>query len=352
MIALEVLHLSKRFDTVSPAAVSDVSFALERGEIIALLGPSGCGKTTTLRLIAGFERPDEGQVILNDRIMADRNTFIPPEKRGISMVFQDHALFPHLTAKQNVLFGLNKLPKTVAHEKAMGMLRLVGLEHLSERYPYELSGGERQRIALARALAPNPALLLLDEPFSSLDADMRMQVREQVRGILKAARATAVFVTHDQEEALYMGDRIAVFKKGKIEQIDTPQQVFHTPNSRFVAEFIGSTDLIPGEITEQGIQTEIGLLPQFPKLPVGTKVEVAVRFDDITFLPQAGSKSLVLEQQFRGAYNIYRLRLPSGNLVHAMQPHIAIFRPGTPVQVSFVLDHPLAIFHEGIAVRS
>lgn len=352
MIALEVHHLSKRFDTVLPAAVSDVSFALERGEIIALLGPSGCGKTTTLRLIAGFERPDEGKVILNDRLMTDRHTFVSPEKREISMVFQDHALFPHLTAKQNVLFGLNKLPKAVAHEKAMGMLRLVGLAHLSERYPQELSGGERQRIALARALAPNPALLLLDEPFSGLDADMRVQVREQVRGILKAARATAVFVTHDQEEALYMGDRIAVFNKGRIEQIDTPQRVFHTPNSRFVAEFIGSTDFIPGEIVEEGIQTEIGLLPQSTKLPVGAKVEVAVRFDDIKFNPQTGSRALVLEQQFRGAYNIYRLRLPSGNLIHAMQPHIAIFKPGTSVQVSFAFDHPLAVFHNGKAVES
>jgi iron(III) transport system ATP-binding protein len=352
MKALEVHHLSKRFDSTLPAAVSDVSFALERGEIIALLGPSGCGKTTTLRLIAGFERPDEGEVILNDRVMTNRKTFVPPEKRGISMVFQDHALFPHLTAKQNVLFGLNKLPKAVANDKGMSMLGLVGLEHLSERYPQELSGGERQRVALARALAPNPALLLLDEPFSSLDADMRVEVREQVRGILKAARATAVFVTHDQEEALYMGDRIAVFNKGRIEQIDTPQKVFHTPTSRFVADFIGSTDFIPGEIVEGGIRTEIGLLPQFTKLPIGTTVDVAVRFDDLTFQPRVGSKSLVLEQQFRGAYNIYRLRLPSGNLVHAMQPHIAIFKPGTPVQVSFVFDHPLAIFHNGLAVES
>lgn len=351
MTALEVHHLSKRFDSASSAAVSDVSFVLERGEIIALLGPSGCGKTTTLRLIAGFERPDEGKVILNDHIMADRTTFVPPERRGISMVFQDHALFPHLTAKQNVLFGLNKQSKASAQEKAISMLRLVGLEHLSERYPQELSGGERQRIALARALAPNPVLLLLDEPFSSLDADMRVEVREQVRGILKAARATAVFVTHDQEEALYMGDRIAVFKKGRIEQIDTPQQVFHSPNSRFVADFIGSTDFIAGRVTQQGIETELGLLPQFPKLSIGTDVEIAVRFDDIKFEYQPGSRSLVLEQQFRGAYNIYRLRLPSGNLVHAMQPHTAFFKAGTPVKVSFMLDHPLAIFHDGVAVE-
>ncbi|MDQ2692893.1 MAG: ABC transporter ATP-binding protein [Chloroflexota bacterium] len=351
MTALEVHHLSKSFDSAEPAAVSDISFVLERGEIIALLGPSGCGKTTTLRLIAGFERPDDGKVILNDRLMADRTTFVPPERRGISMVFQDHALFPHLTAKRNVLFGLNKQSKATAQERALGMLRLVGLEHLSERYPHELSGGERQRIALARALAPNPALLLLDEPFSSLDADMRVEVREQVRGILKAARATAVFVTHDQEEALYMGDRIAVFNKGRIEQIDVPQKVFHAPNSRFVADFIGSTDFISGEVLEQGIQTEIGLLPQFPTLPSGTRVEIAVRFDDIKFEQMPGSKSLVLEQQFRGAYNVYRLRLPSGNLVHAMQPHTAYFRPGTPVHVSFMLDHPLAVFHNGVAVK-
>lgn len=346
---IKINNLTKKFGEV--VAINNVSLTIEPGSFLTLLGPSGCGKTTTLRLIAGFERPDEGQVILNDQVMADRTTFVPPERRGISMVFQDHALFPHLTAIQNVLFGLNRQPKTTAQERALGMLRLVGLEHLSDRYPYELSGGERQRIALARALAPNPALLLLDEPFSSLDADMRVEVREQVRGILKAARATAVFVTHDQEEALYMGDRIAVFNKGQIEQIDTPQQVFHAPNSRFVADFIGSTDFITGEVVEQGIQTEIGLLPQFPKLPGGSKVEIAVRFDDIKFEQKPGSKSLVLEQQFRGAYNIYRLRLPSGNLVHAMQPHTAYFRPGTPVQVSFMLDHPLAVFHDGVAVK-
>ncbi|HET9587843.1 MAG TPA: ABC transporter ATP-binding protein [Anaerolineales bacterium] len=350
MSALEVRNLTKHFPSAQAPAVDHVSFAVARGEVMALLGPSGCGKTTTLRLIAGFERPDDGNVILNQKVMTDRNTFVAPEKRGISMVFQDHALFPHLTALQNVLFGIHKLPRPVAYDRAHGMLKLVGLEHLVMRYPHELSGGERQRVALARALAPNPALLLLDEPFSSLDADMRVEVREQVRAILKTARATAVFVTHDQEEALYMGDHLAVFQRGKIQQIDTPEHIFHSPQTRFVAEFMGSTDFIPGEVVPGGIDTEIGLLPQSTGLPVGTKVEIAVRFDDLTFKPQAGSKSFVLEQQFRGAYNIYRLRLPSGNLVHAMQPHIAFFKPGTPVQLAFIFDHPLTVFHNGLAV--
>src|SRR5688572_934968 len=208
-IAVRCENLSKRY--AGARAVDDVSLNVAAGEILALVGPSGCGKTTTLRLIAGFEKPDSGWVEIGGRFVAGPRLFVPPERRGVGMVFQDYAIFPHLTVLQNVIYGLKGQKSSQMRENAIMMLKVVGMERFVERYPHELSGGERQRVALARALAPRPILLLMDEPFSSLDADLRVQVREQVRGILKTMQATAIFVTHDQEEALYMGDRLAVF---------------------------------------------------------------------------------------------------------------------------------------------
>jgi iron(III) transport system ATP-binding protein len=222
MIALEARNLTKQFGLDELPAVRDVSFSLEKGEILALVGPSGCGKTTTLRMIAGFERPERGSVILAGKVVAGGSVFVPPERRGVGMVFQEHALFPHLTVLDNVGFGLSGKPKSARQKTSLRMLELLGLHRLANRYPHELSGGERQRVALARAMAPQPIVLLLDEPFSSLDADLRYQVREEVRVILKSMQATAIFVTHDQEEALFMGDRLAVFNQGRLEQIGTP----------------------------------------------------------------------------------------------------------------------------------
>jgi iron(III) transport system ATP-binding protein len=347
MFALEVKNLSKRFGRDELPAVHDVSFSLEKGEILALVGPSGCGKTTTLRLIAGFEQPDSGQVLLEGRPVAGGKFFLPPEKRGVGMVFQDHALFPHLKVIENVSFGLSKKKNKEKEAAAVSILNLLGMERLSERYPHELSGGERQRVALARALAPQPVVLLLDEPFSSLDADLRHQIREEVRVILKGISASAIFVTHDQEEALYMGDRLAVFNNGHLEQIASPEEIFHSPSTRFVAEFMGQTDFIQGSVTPNGVLTEIGTLPQALDLPLGTEVEVAVRADDITFEPQAGGSGLILGRQFKGALNIYRLRLPSGRIVHAFQPHTRILKPGTPVVVRADPGHDLACYFQG-----
>jgi iron(III) transport system ATP-binding protein len=282
--------------------------------------------------------------------VTNSQVFVPPERRDIGMVFQDHALFPHLTVFENVAFGLAGRPKETVRSEAGSMLKLVGLERLAERYPHELSGGERQRVALARALAPQPIVILLDEPFSSLDADRRTQIREEVRAILKGIGATAIFVTHDQEEALFMGDRLAVFNRGRLEQIGTPETIFHRPATRFVAEFMGHTDFLPGEVTPAGILTEIGLLPQKIDLPVGEKVEIAFRADDVSIRPQQDAQAMVLARHFKGALNLYRLRLPSGQLVHALQPHTHIFPPGTRVAVSADPGHALACFHEGRAV--
>jgi iron(III) transport system ATP-binding protein len=350
MNALEVRDLTKQFGLNDLPAVHEVSFSLKKGEILALVGPSGCGKTTTLRLIAGFERPELGSVVLGGRTVAGGRIHIPPEQRGVGMVFQEHALFPHLTVIDNISFGLAGRPKNQIQASACKMLELLGLSRLAERYPHELSGGERQRVALARAMAPQPIVLLLDEPFSSLDADLRSQIRDEVRVILKGIGATAIFVTHDQEEAMIMGDRLAVFNQGRLEQIGTPEEIFHSPATQFVAEFMGQTDFIPGEVTHQGVQTEIGLLPQMLDLPGGTRVEIAIRSDDIAFEPVEGGNGLVLGRQFKGALNIYRLRLPSGYIVHAHQPHTMILKPGTPVKVVADPGHPLACFYEGKAV--
>lgn len=347
MIKLEVRNLVKQFHGAERSAVNDVSFELIEGETLALVGPSGCGKTTTLRLIAGLERPDSGIIRLNNRIVASDYVFVPPEQRGVGMVFQDHALFPHLTVYENVAFGLRgKKPaeiRTIVGE----MLHMVGLLSFSKRYLHELSGGERQRVALARALAPRPVLVLMDEPFSSLDADLRADVREHVRGILKAMGATVVFVTHEQEEALYMGDRLAVLQKGRLEQIGSPEEIFHDSRTRFVAEFMGDSDFLPGRAVPGGVQTEIGLLQQPVDMPVSSPVEIALRADDVDFFTDGEANSVIIDRFFRGAYNLYRLRLDSGTVLHAFSEHTKIIPAGTRVRTVISAEHPLTVFGTG-----
>ncbi len=340
--------LTKKFGDVT--AVENLNITVKPGEILAVVGPSGCGKTTALRLIAGFEKPDAGRITLGENIVADERTHVPPEKRGVGMVFQEYALFPHLTVFDNVSFGLDG----DAHREAgtTSMLKLVGLEDFAERFPHELSGGQRQRVALARALAPRPILVLLDEPFSNLDADLRLRMREEVRVILRGINATAIFVTHDQEEALFMGDRLAVMHEGEIVQVGTPEEIFHKPATRFVAEFMGKTDFLPGEVVAKGIETEIGLISQKMDLALGTQVELAVRADDIAFEPDKNSKTLVLARHFQGAMNLYRLRLPSGRLLHAYKPHTDIISPRTTVRIWAEPGHPLACFTNGSTVKS
>lgn len=350
MMALEVRNLSKQFAGSGRPAVQDVSFGLQQGEILALVGPSGCGKTTTLRLIAGLERPDAGEIFIAGRMVAGSGGFVPPEQRGVGMVFQDHALFPHLTVRENIAFGLRGTPRVAAQATVRDLLELVGLSRLGDRYPHALSGGERQRVALARALAPRPVLVLMDEPFSSLDADLRLEVREQVRGILKSMAATVVFVTHDQDEALFMGDRLAVFQHGRMEQIGAPEDIFHASATHFVAEFMGDSDFVPGHVTEHGIQTEMGLLPQQVTLPVGAPVEVAMRADDVDFAPDAHGNAVLVQRFFRGAFNLYRIRLDSGHVVHAAKPHTHLAQPGARLRAYVCAGHPLSVFHDGRAV--
>ncbi len=351
MNALELRNITKRFTSAGAPAVDDISFTLSSGEILALVGPSGCGKTTILRLIAGLERPDSGSLHIEGRLVAGPGHFTPPEQRGVGMVFQDHALFPHMTVFENVKFGLKGQPAEKARETTQSMLKLVGLENFGQRYPHQLSGGERQRVALARALAPRPVLVLMDEPFSSLDADLRHEVREQVRGILKAMSATAVFVTHDQEEALYMGDRLAVLQNGHLEQVGSPEAIFHNSATRFVAEFMGNSDFLPGVVQENGIETELGWIPQKVNLPIGSAVEIALRSDDVNFDQERPANALVLARFFRGAYYQYRLRLSSGKLIHAFKPHTITVPPGASVHAYLSAGHELIVFQKGVSVR-
>ena len=333
---MEVIRLervSKRYGGGLTVAIEEISFFVGKGEIVALLGPSGCGKTTALRLIAGFEAPDHGWIEIGGRMVASQGLFVPPERRGVGMVFQDYALFPHLTVRENVAFGLRHWNGAQQRSRIAEALELVGLSELEGRYPHELSGGQQQRVALARALAPSPQVVLLDEPFSNLDADMRAQMREDVHTILHQAGTTSIFVTHDQEEAFMIADRVGVLNQGRLEQIDQPDVIYHTPATRFVARFVGSADFIPGVVQVEGISTELGTFPNQQGLPLELAVEVMIRPDDIDLTADLAREATVVTRHFRGSDNLYCVRLPSGRTVHSSQGSTKIVEPGAKVAV-------------------
>jgi iron(III) transport system ATP-binding protein len=340
-------NLEKSFGDFT--AVSDVSFSVAQGEILALVGPSGCGKTTTLRLIAGFEEPDAGRIRIGEQLAADGRSLIPPERRRVGMVFQDYAIFPHLSVADNVAFGLDGRAKT-QQTRVEEMLTFVGLAGLGERMPHALSGGQQQRVALARALAPEPVVLLMDEPFSNLDAALRASVRAEVRQLLSAGGVTAIFVTHDQEEALFMGDQVAVMADGRLLQIGPPEAIFHRPQTRFVAEFMGQTDFVPAEAAADGVLSPLGKLSQAHDLPPGTPLQIAVRPDDVTLAPDEEGNGRILERQFIGIAYIYRVRLDGGAVVRSWQPHTTRLAPGTAVRVRLDEAHPVVCFHNGQAL--
>jgi iron(III) transport system ATP-binding protein len=312
-----------------------------RGEILALLGPSGCGKTTTLRLIAGFERPTSGAIEINSQTVANADKFVPADRRQIGMVFQNYALFPHLNVAENIAYGVKPAERKA---RVREVLETVELTDLATRMPHELSGGQQQRVTLARALAPRPTVLLLDEPFSGLDAGLRLQVRTEVARILRATGATAIVVTHNQEEAFFLGDRIAVMQAGRIEQVGTPEDVFGAPATRFVAEFLGETDFLPGQVSGSGIETELGFLEQPVELPFGTRVHVAFRSDDVSLIQDHAGPARVVERRFQGTTTLYRVQLASGSIVHSRQQHTVQLEPGTPVRVLAQPGHALAFF--------
>lgn len=247
-------------------AVDNLSFQVEKGEIYTLLGPSGCGKTTTLRLLAGFEMPDGGQISIAGNVMAGAGYWVPPEKRGVGMVFQNYALFPHLEVERNVAFGLRNLPPRARTGRTREFIDLVGLSGFEKRFPHELSGGQQQRVALARALCPGPLVILLDEPFSNLDADLRESMRGELKKIIRSTGTTAVLVTHDQKDALAISDRIMVMQLGAIQQQGDPRSIYLSPANEFVAAFIGKSNIITGRLSAncRFIETDIGEIPINP----------------------------------------------------------------------------------------
>jgi iron(III) transport system ATP-binding protein len=339
---LRLQGVTKRFTRDGPPAVDALSLAVEAGQILALLGPSGCGKTTTLRLIAGFETPDRGSIEIRGQPMSAPGRAVPPEARGVGMVFQDYALFPHLGVGDNVAFGLGRFDRPARARRVAEVLELVGLGGLAERYPHELSGGQQQRVALARALAPAPALICLDEPFSNLDADLRALMREEIGKILRLTGTTAVFVTHDQQEAFTLADGVGVLNAGHLEQVDVPYEVYHHPATRFVAEFVGEADFLRCIVKEAGIVSEIGTFRNPDGHPVGMPVDIMIRPDDIDFIPHPDGDVVIVGWQFHGAENVYRLRLASGARVHSVQPSTTLYPIGTRVRLVANLAHVVA----------
>jgi len=339
-------NLNKSFGSL--AVVKDVSFTVAPGSILALLGSSGCGKTTVLRLIAGFEQLDHGTIEIEGQLVTGDNVNIAPEKRRAGMVFQEYAIFPHLSLAQNIGFGLSG--GRGKEQRVQELLSLVGLAGMGDRMPHELSGGQQQRVALARALAPSPAVLLLDEPFSNLDTTLRVEVRQEVKDLLKRSGTTAVFVTHDQEEALFLGDEVAVMNNGCLEQIGLPAEIFHQPRTRFVAQFVGQTDFISGCVTDRGVETPLGILRQSLSLPLGTAVDVAVRPDDVKLLADAGGNARILARQFLGIAYMVRVQLPGGSVVRSWQSHRIDLPQGTAVTASIRPGHTLSCFFNGTAI--
>lgn len=338
--ALTIKNLSVQYAQSAQHAIHNVSFDLNSGDIACLLGPSGCGKTTILRAIAGFIAPSEGTIWLKGQQASAPKSVLSPEKRQVGVVFQDYALFPHLTVRKNIEFGLHKHPTNERKTRSDNLLELIGLEALAERFPHELSGGQQQRVALARALAPRPTLILLDEPFSNLDVELKERLTIEVRDILKAENTSAILVTHDQHEAFAMADQIGVMNAGELQQWDTPYRLYHEPQTRMVADFIGQGVFIQGQPTEQGLQIELGLLPYSNSIPPSTQpIDVLIRPDDIIHDDASPTKAKVLRKSFRGAEFLYTLELNNGEQLLALVPSHHNHAIGEPIGIRLELDH-------------
>ena len=332
--------------------VDGVDFSLAAGQIACLLGPSGCGKTTLLRCIAGFEDIADGEISLHGAVVSRAGQRVAPEKRRIGMVFQDYALFPHLTVEQNVAFGLGRKPQEDVHLRVRQLLATVGLAGQGEKFPHELSGGQQQRVALARALAPRPELILLDEPFSNLDVGLRERLSVEVREILKREGSTAIMVTHDQHEAFAMADEIGVMYQGRIQQWDVPYNLYHRPANRFVADFIGQGVLVAGTVGDNNsVAMELGTL--ISDTPVecnetcsncdnGCRVDILLRPDDIVHDDASEVKAEVLHKAFRGADILYTLRLVSGTEVLSLVPSHHNHALGEKIGIRLDADHVIA----------
>ena len=375
---VELLGATRRFG--SSTAVERVSFALEAGEILSVLGPSGSGKTTTLRLIAGFEALDHGEIRIDGQTVSSPKSHVPPERRKVGMVVQEFALFPHLTVARNVAFGLRDLTSGDRDERVAETLELVRLDGFGERYPHELSGGEQQRVALARTLAPRPVTVLLDEPFSNIDATMRGQMRGEVEAILRQSNASVILVTHDREEAFAMADRVAVMKEGRVHQIDPPEALYAAPATPFVADMTTVCSFVAGTVQGNVVSTELGDLPWFQpppsksseppplkrasesppfergvrgdslpspdSIPNGTHVSVLVRAADVEPVPRPEGPFVVKSREFRGDETILEIGLATGETLRCKQG-ISPVEPGTRVAVVPTTNRPFVVFKAG-----
>jgi iron(III) transport system ATP-binding protein len=322
--------------------VQDFDLRLPEGQIGCLLGPSGCGKTTLLRAIAGFESISSGEIHLHGQRVSTRGRSLAPEKRRAGMVFQDFALFPHLTIADNIRFGISGLARRHQTERIASLLHLIGLPDIGGHYPHQLSGGQQQRVAIARALAPRPEILLLDEPFSSMDADLRVQIAAEVRHVLKQENMTAILVTHDQHEAFAMADEIGVMNRGIIEQWDSAYNLYHRPGTRFVADFIGLGVMLSGRVLGgDALKTELAEIRGRidDSFAVGESVDLLVRPDDIIHSDDSDLTAVVTEKHFRGAEFLYHLRLPSGQKLLCFAPSHHDHRIGDPIGIRSEIEH-------------
>ncbi len=341
---LDINDMHCRFDDTT--VVDGLSLHMQPGCLACLLGPSGCGKTTVLRAIAGFQPIVSGEIKLNGRLVSSHNVQVPPEKRGLGMVFQDYALFPHLSVANNIGFGLRGKSVKERTRIADKLLELVGMESHGKRYPHELSGGQQQRIALARALAPKPGLLLLDEPFSNLDVELRERLATDVRAILKSQGTAALFVTHDQHEAFVMGERIGVMHQGRIRQWDTAINLYYEPAERFVADFIGQGRLIEGRmVNANSVQTPLGTIEVNRAYPWrdGTAVDVLLRPNDIVISRESNIRCRILDRAFKGADTLYTLALANGDDVLSLASSHQDYSVGQEIGVAVNAEH-LIIF--------
>jgi iron(III) transport system ATP-binding protein len=329
--------VSKRFGAT--VAVDEAVLTVERGECLALLGPSGCGKTTLLRLIAGFEEPDAGRIGVAGETVAGAGVFVPPDRRHVGMVFQDYALFPHLTVAGNVGFGLQR---NARRRRVDEVLELVGMAGLGDRYPHELSGGQQQRVALARAIAPEPTIILLDEPWSNIDPLLRGSMRDELAEILRAVGATVLLVTHEREEAFSVADRIALMQGGRIVQAGQPEQVYYRPATRWAAEFVGAANFVPGLVDAGRVRTSFGSFP-VTNANGHRRVEVLLRPELLELQLDPAGAGEVVAREFRGHDVFYRVRLADGTLVLSQRPSTEFVPLGARVALH-AHEHGVAVF--------
>ena len=348
MNLLEVNSIECQHDT--RVAVTELSFVVSRGSFVCLLGPSGCGKTTVLRAIAGFHPLITGEIWIDGRLVSKPGYSLAPEKRRVGMVFQESALFPHLTVYDNVGFGIKKLEPDQRKQNIQRLLQRIGLADMAQRYPHELTGGQQQRVALARALAPRPDLILMDEPFSNLDIETREKLGYEVRDIFKEQGTTCVLVTHDQNDAFALCDRVGVMREGRLLQWDTPYRLYHEPVTRFVADFIGEGVFLPGTLLDsRAVETGLGVIrgERSYNGNVGDVLDVFIRPDDIVFDLDSDLTATIVRKAFKGPEILYTLRVDDGSQVLSLFPSHADYQLGESVNIRLQADHLVAFPRAG-----